>query len=179
MYFISALILLGLLIINNRRNVYTLAISTVLFFIRIYLYLSSMIIRILPKYIYHKTFSHRTSQLDYSVYEYWGKYNNKYYKFRIIDDNHYDIKDAFSLYNPNNMNLINYCGVIDDNGDHLMDITQEIRYFMYYKGLIEWKYILVHLGLENYKKLVVYMNDMDMTEKIIELDTVYEQKFNF
>jgi hypothetical protein len=75
--------------------------------------------------------------------------------------------------------MINYCGVINKDGDHIRDITADIRHFLYYKGLIEWKYILVHLGLESNHGIYVCMNDIDMSEKIVYINDIYNEKFNF
>jgi hypothetical protein len=117
--------------------------------------------------------------LDYNIYEYWGKYNNRYYKLKIIEDNIYDTDTALHIYHPNNNNIINYCGVIHDDGEHIRDITKEIRYFMHYKGLIEWKYILVHLGIEHEDNLFISMNDFDMSEIVLNISDIYHEKFNF
>lgn len=179
MYFITSFILFGLLIIHYRRDFYRLLIGTILKFISIYLYVWDKINFILPKYIYNKTYIHRTRDLNYSVYEYWGKHNNKYHKFKVIEDNFYSSEDAFNIFHPNNMNMITYCGIVNEDGDHIRDITKDIRYFMYYRGLIEWKYILVHLGLENSHSIFVCINDMDMTEKTIYISDIYNEKFNF
>lgn len=179
MYFITGFILFGLLLFNYRQDSYRLLINTVLTCISIYLYIVDKMIYLLPKYIYIKTYSYRTSELDYNIYEYLGKYNNKYYKFKVIEDNFYNSVDAFDIYHPNNMNMINYCGVINENGDHIRDITKHIRYFMYYRGLIEWKYILVHLGLEYNHGIYICKNDIDMTEKILYINDIYNEKFNF
>jgi hypothetical protein len=153
--------------------------------IQLYLYISNKLIMILPKYIYSKTYNHNTSDMNYFVYEYWYKYNNKYYKFKAIEDNLYNFKDACKIYHPYNMTLINHCCIMDDNNVYIRDITKEIRYFMYYRGLIEWKYILIHLGIdidieqEKEYKLIMHMNDLDMMEKSFNVREIYSKKFNF
>lgn len=179
MYLITAIILLGLLVLGNRRYLFTGLISFLLILIRLYLSISDAIIKILPKYIYIKTYVHKTNDLDYSVYEYWGKYNNKYHRLRVVEDNKYNTETAFQEYTPHNMTLINYCAIANDKGNYIKDVTREIRCFMHYKGLIEWKYVLINLGIERDKQIIMYMNDMEMTEKIIDIDGLYNQKFNF
>jgi hypothetical protein len=77
------------------------------------------------------------------------------------------------------MNLINNCSVVNKDGEYIRDITQDIRCFMYYRGLIEWKYILVHLDVENDHSLVMYMNDIDMNERYLRINDIYHEKFNF
>jgi hypothetical protein len=180
MYFTIGFILCGLLVLNYRQNFYRLLINIILSFVSVYLSIVDKITYILPKYIYVKTHVHRTRDLDYTIHEYLGKHNNnKYYKFKIVEDTFYNSTDAFRIYNPNNINMINYCGVINKDGDHIRDITADIRHFLYYKGLIEWKYILVHLGLESNHGIYVCMNDIDMSEKIVYINDIYNEKFNF
>jgi hypothetical protein len=147
--------------------------------IQLYLYMSKKCIMILPKYIYSKTYNHITSNMDYSVYEYWYKYNNKYYKFKAIEDNLYNFNDACKIYHPHNITLINHCCIMDTNDIYIKDITKEIRYFIYYRGLIEWKYILIHLGIDQEHKLIMHMNDLDMIEKSFNVREIYSKKFNF
>jgi hypothetical protein len=113
------------------------------------------------------------------VYEYWYKYNNKYYKFKVIEDNKYKLKDALKIYNPSYINLINHCCIVNKDDEYIKDITDEIRYFMYYRGIIEWEYILTHLNIEYDKKIMMYMNDIDMSEKTYNISDIYKQKFNF
>lgn len=147
--------------------------------IKVYLYAKDAIISILPTYIYIKTYNYKTIDLDYSIYEYWYKYNNKYYKFNAIEDNKYTFKNACKIYNPSYINLINHCCILSKDDEYIRDITNEIRYFMYYRGLIEWKYILTHLNIENDKNIMIYMNDLDLTEKKYKVSDIYNQKFNF
>lgn len=147
--------------------------------IQVYLYISNKFIMILPKYIHIKSYTHKTSNMDYSVYEYLYKYNNKYYKFKAIEDNLYNFEDACKIYHPHNMTLINHCCIVDENDEYIRDITKELRYFMYYRGLIEWKYILIHLGVEKEHKLIMYMNDLDMMEKSFNISDIYSKKLNF
>jgi hypothetical protein len=150
-----------------------------LLIIRNYLYILEKFKVLIPRYICVKTSIHRNIELDYSVYDYWIKYNNKLYKMKVIEDNKYSIEDALMIYQPHTMNLVNNCGVLDKNGEYIIDITQEIRYFMYYRGLIEWKYILVHLNIEDKDSIVVYMNDIDLSEKYLRISDIYNEKFNF
>jgi len=117
--------------------------------------------------------------MDYSVYEYWYKYNNKYYKFKAIEYNLYNFNDACKIYHPHNITLINHCCIMDTNDIYIKDITKEIRYFIYYRGLIEWKYILIHLGIDQEHKLIMHMNDLDMIEKSFNVREIYSKKFNF
>lgn len=169
-------ILSSFLIFNYRRKIYRYIL---LLLISCYLYVIGMCKIFFPKYICVKTSIHRTMDLDYSVYDYWIKYNNKFYKLKVIEDNNYGINNALMIYKPYNMNLINNCGILDKNREYVRDITQEIRYFMYYRGLIEWKYILVHLNIENEEFIVMYMNDIDMTNKYLSIKEIYNEKFNF
>jgi hypothetical protein len=148
-------------------------------YIQFYLYISNKFRMILPKYMYINTYNHITSDMDYSIYEYWYKYKNKYYKFKAIEDNRYNFNDACKIYNPDNMSLINHCCIVDENDVYIRDITKEIRYFMYYRGLIEWKYILIHLDIEQEYKLIMHMNDLDMIEKSFNVREIYSEKFNF
>lgn len=179
MYFITSSILFVLLVFNYRREFYRLLFNVVLKFISMYLYISDKITILLPKYIHTTTYHHRTRDLDYSIYEYWCKYNNKYYKFKIVEDRVYSIENAFKIFNPDNINMITYCGIVNTDGEHVRDITKDIRYFLYYRGLIEWRYILVHLGIENNHSIFVCMNDMEMTEKTLYINDIYNDKFNF
>jgi hypothetical protein len=68
---------------------------------------------------------------------------------------------------------------MDTNDIYIKDITKEIRYFIYYRGLIEWKYILIHLGIDQEHKLIMHMNDLDMIEKSFNVREIYSKKFNF
>lgn len=179
MIFITGVLIIFLVIISYRRILYRYVFQSVLKCIKMYLYLWDNIVNMLPMYIYNKTYNHRTSDLDYSVYEYWYKYNNKYYKFKGIEDDIYKFNDACKLYNPQNMKLINHCCVIDKNDKYIKDITDEIRKFMYYRGVIEWKYILVHLDINMNNKICFYMNDINMTEKYYDIVEIYDKKFNF
>lgn len=179
MILITGFLLGALLIMSYTSMFYKILIKCVLPCIKVYLYLLDTLIVILPQYIYSKTYVHRTLDLDYTVYEYWYKSNKKYYKFKGIEDNKYKFKDACKIYHPNNMNLINHCCIIDNNGLYIRDITKEIRCFMYYRGLIEWKYILTHLDIDKKYKLELYMNDLNMTEKSYDVRDIYNEKFNF
>lgn len=179
MYFVTGFILLGLVVFNYRNDFWRIFINLVLSCISVYLYILDKLTYILPRYLYIKSYNYKTNDLDFSIYEYLGKYNNKYYKFKVIEDNYYNSVDAFDIYHPNNMNMINYCGVINKDGNHIRDITKDIRCFMYYRGLIEWKYILVHLGLERHYGIYMCMNDDDITEEILYIDAIYNEKFNF
>jgi hypothetical protein len=178
MIIITSFLLLCLLTLTYKRNLYRLYIRCIIVCIKLYLYLLDKLILILPTYIYSSVYKHRTQELDYCVHEYWYKYKNKYYKFRAIEDNRYSLNDACKIYHPDNMNLINHACIINDD-KYIRDITKELRYFMYYRGLIEWKYILVHLGIENENKIVLYMNDLDMSEKHCNINEIYNEKFNF
>jgi hypothetical protein len=177
--FYAIYFILGRLVINCRQKVYRQCINIILVFIRCYLYISNVCIVLLPKYIYIKSYHHRTRDVDYSVYDYWIKSNNKFYKSKLIENNHCNIDDSFKIYHANNMNLINNCSVVNKDGEYIRDITQDIRCFMYYRGLIEWKYILVHLDVENDHSLVMYMNDIDMNERYLRINDIYHEKFNF
>lgn len=158
-------------------NIYT---NIILKFITIYLYIKNSIIKLLPIYIYQTRYTHKTINLDYEIYEYLKKYNSKYNKFKIIKI--YDLKDHEKLIIDdiqNNTNLINYCGIIDEYNNEIMDITEQIRSFMHYNGLISWKYILIHLDIEHLfeNRVIIYLNNIDMTEKIVNIKDIYEQKF--
>lgn len=160
---------------NIKINLY----KTLVVFVQFYLYIYTKLIMILPKYIYSRTYNHNTTDMNYSVYEYWYKYDNKYYKFKAIEDNVYNFKQACKIYSPHNMTLINHCCILDENGVYIRDITKEIRYFMYLRGLIEWKYVLIHLDITKEYNLVMHMNDLDMIEKSFNISEIYNQKFNF
>lgn len=156
----------------------------ILLWVKIYLYIRDKIIMILPKYIYMNVYTHTICddnmiKLDYLVYKYLYKYNGKYYKVKTIEDDKYNFSDAINIYTPYNMRLINHCCIISNDDTYLMDITDDIRCFMYYKGVIEWKYILEHLNIENDNKIMIYMNDLDMTVKVYNICDIYNEKFNF
>lgn len=177
MLFALVFLLMALCILTYKRWIYRLFINVILILIKQYLYIVDKICYILPTFIYIKSVDYRTLDTDFSIYEYWGKNNNRYNKFYTIEDNKYSSNDGFKIYNASNRMLINHCCVVNNDGVYIKDITNEIRKFMHYRGLIEWKYIIIHLNLTNDEKIIIYMNDIDMNEKIYDIIDIYDKKF--
>jgi len=175
---LNIVLLLILISYVYRKNVINMCMSILLYSIGCYLYVYDLLVLLLPNYIY-------VGQYIYDeciIYKYICKHKNKYYTYLYVDNVIYDMADVFRVYNPDDMYTINYCGVIDKEGNVIRDVTTEVRYFMHGQNIIEWKYILCYLGITcsciDYK-LVVYMNDDDMTEKYFDVSEIYNEKFHF
>ena len=141
-----------------------------------YIILYDKLIIILPDTIYIQSYEYRTLELDYSIHEYWKKHNKKYYKISIIDAKDI-VKPKISI-KKDERNIINHCAILDKNGNYVKDITQSIRSFIHYNGLIEWIYILIHLDININDKLLLCMNDLNMNEKILEYDNLVQLSFD-
>ena len=146
--------------------------------IRCYIFLLDKLIVILPNKIYIQSYDYRTIDLDYSIHEYWIKYNKKYYKVSTIDT--IDTIDAtkYLMYNKDKRNIINHCAILDRDGNYVKDITEMIRSFLQYDGLIKWIYILIHIDVNMSDKLLLCMNDLNMSEKILECGDLVNLSFN-
>lgn len=141
-----------------------------------YIILYDKLIMILPDKIYIQSYEYRTLELDYSIHEYWMKYNKKYYKVSTIDTKEV-VKPIISI-KKDKRNIINHCAILDRDGNYVKDITEIIRSFLQYDGLIKWIYILIHIDVNMSDKLLLCMNDLNMSEKILECGDLVNLSFN-
>lgn len=144
--------------------------------IRCYIFLWDKLIVILPDKIYIQSYNYRTLDLDYSIHEYLKKHNKKYYKYSIIDAD--NILEPEMCIKNDKRNIINHCAILDKDGNYVKDITQTIRSFIHYNGLIEWMYILIHIDVNMSDKLLLCMNDLNMNEKILECGRLVNLSFD-
>lgn len=144
------------------------------FCIRLYLYMSSVILRWLPKYIWLKTFVHKTKDTSFVVNEYIYNHKNTYSTIKFIDIP--QLREIDCKKNTESLFHISY--VVDDDGCFIKDITQDIKSFLHLLDKIEWKYILIHLELTEYPGIVFVMDDDDFTEKQLVTKDIMETYFS-
>lgn len=161
----------------HRMHMYRTCIMLMLMMIRCYLYMVDNIMYLLPTFIFSKTHIHRTSSVDFSVHEYLYNYNGRFYTYKIVESIDYDVSDYFNKIDIDKRNCITHACVINHSGEYIRDITSDIRHFIHLMDIIEWKYILVHLGIENEKKLLINKNDEELSEIYLDIDELYHKKF--
>ena len=166
------------------KYIFRLFISVVLGIIKSYICISNIIMNILPTYIYMGTYIHKVNDLDFSVHHYRINYNNKYINFKVIEDNdNIDYNNVLQNINDDdikNINIINHCCILSMDGEYIKDITKDIRMFIHYLGKIKWVYILEHLDECSIdKKIVVYMNDDELTERVFNMKDIVDEIFDF
>lgn len=149
--------------------------------VNIYIYIYNYIIYLLPEYILLNVYQHKTEKHSFSVYEYIYNHKSKkrIYKFKFIESDNTKCVIDIKLKDIENINSINYCGIIDDAGESIIDITEDIKKFIHLKNKIHWRYILTHLNLHNnYDKYIyINLNDDDLTSKKILINDISEEIF--
>jgi hypothetical protein len=138
-----------------------------------------MVSYILPEFIFIKIHTHNTIDIDFSVHEYYYNFKGRFYKVKMVETNEYNINDYFQNIDVNHLYDIHHACVLNKSGEYVKDITQDIRYFMHLRDVVEWKYILMHIGIENEEMVIIHKNDEDLSEKVLYVGEIYNQKFNF
>lgn len=175
--FVSVLVL-GLFGILYYRRILLFHIS--LFLFKTYVYLAYKISYILPMYIFIKMYEHKKYDVDFSVHEYLYNYNGRFYKFKMVESNDYNINNYFDKLNVRQCYDIYHIYISNENGEYIKDITYEIRQFMHLRNIIEWKYILVHLGIDNEHSLIYHKDwDTSSEQNVLYIKNIYDEKFTF
>lgn len=176
---LTILILSSLLGLYYRDNIYRLCLKSVLFVLKGYVYILNKVSCVLPTFIFIKMHTHQTIDTDFSVHEYYYNFKGRFHRFKMVESPEYNINDYFGNIDLNSLYDIHHACVLNRNGEYVKDITKDIRYFMHLRNIVEWKYILVHIGIENEEVMVIHKNDEDLSEKLLHIGEIYNEIFNF
>lgn len=145
-----------------------------LYIIKMYVYFTDFLIYVLPKYILISYYNHE----KFKVYKYiyCSKSNNKFYNIKTINDIGYSEASIIK-----NRNLINHCCIINQNGKYVKDITEDIRQFLHYNNnkFIKWEHILTHLDIYIDDTIVLHLNNDNLDECDIVVNTLIKNKCLF
>jgi hypothetical protein len=162
--------------------------------IDIYSYLAMNIIKYLPSFIYVQTFTYKSyinenggCELDFDIIEYKCNFNQRFYMVRFINLD--DRKDCMYNFTRNinkrieDRNVIFHSSIQKKN-EYVRDVTEELRSFFHYMPFDEkssskdfiyklrehdiWKYIKINIGLDEEHQLLVSLNDINLTDILIE-----------
>lgn len=162
-----------------RNTLYRLLLKVFLFILKCYVYMLNLVSSVLPTFIFIKMQIHRSMDTDFTVHEYYYNAKGRFHKFKMIESKDYNINHYFDNINIEKLYDINHVCVVNKSGEYIMDITKDIREFIHLRKIIEWKYILVHLGIEHEESIVVHRNDEDLSESILNINNIYNEKFDF
>lgn len=162
-----------------RNTIYRLLLRVLLFILKFYVYMLNLMSSVLPTFIFIKMQIHRSMDTDFTVHEYYYNFNGRFHKFKLIESKDYDINDYFDSINVEKLYDINHVCILNKNGEYTMDITKDIRHFIHLRKIIEWKYILIHLGIEDEELVVVHRNDEELSESVLHIKSIYNEKFDF
>lgn len=179
MFLTLAIVLSFLSLYYYRATVYRLFLSSILFILKLYINILNVFSSVLPRFIFIKMYIHKTNDSDFTVHEYYYNQRGRFHKFKMIETVDYDINDYFNNINVESLYDIHHACVLNKDGEYKMDITKEIREFMHLRNIIEWKYLLIHMGIEDEEVIVVHKNDDELSEKILYIKEIYNNKFDF
>lgn len=162
-----------------RNTISRLLLNVLLFILKFYVYILNLVSSVLPTFIFIQLQIHRSMDTDFTVHEYYYNSKGRFHKFKLVESEEYDINDYFDNINVEKLYDINHVCVLNTDGEYTMDITKDIRHFIHLRKIIEWKYILVHLGIENEELIVVHRNDEDLSELVLNIKNIYNEKFDF